>query len=205
MASYPPLRSVLHVLKGPCRASLVDDITFSAAAKKTNGLTASAILGPFWRRDTPRRQNGSTIALDMPPDGRAVYMHGKVSDVDTGKPLVSASLDVWQASTNGRKSSRSSAACTDRRVDQDFTSKRPLRAARPRAKGVQPPRHFPDRCARQVRLLLPEADGVSRADRRSGRTASSEDGPTGFPSRAHSPHGREALAPLPRNGLCEVG
>ncbi|KAG5919076.1 hypothetical protein E4U53_004032, partial [Claviceps sorghi] len=80
---------------------LVDDITFSAATKKTNGLTASAILGPFWRADTPHRENGSTISFDTPPDGQVVYMHGKVTDVQTGKPLQNATVDVWQASTNG--------------------------------------------------------------------------------------------------------
>ncbi|KAG6034221.1 hypothetical protein E4U41_006653 [Claviceps citrina] len=81
--------------------SLVDDITFSAATKSTNGLTASAILGPFWRRDTPHRQNGSTITFDTPPDGKVVHMHGKVTDVQTGEPLQNATVDVWQASTNG--------------------------------------------------------------------------------------------------------
>ncbi|KAG6010527.1 hypothetical protein E4U21_005878 [Claviceps maximensis] len=81
--------------------SLVDDITFSAATKSTSGLTASAILGPFWRADTPHRENGSTITFDTPPDGQVVYMHGKVTDVQTGKPLQDATVDVWQASTNG--------------------------------------------------------------------------------------------------------
>ncbi|OAQ66086.1 catechol dioxygenase [Pochonia chlamydosporia 170] len=81
--------------------SLVDDITFSAATKSTNGLTASAILGPFWRQDTPHRENGTTITFDTPSDGQVVYMHGKVTDVETGKPLQNATVDVWQASTNG--------------------------------------------------------------------------------------------------------
>ncbi|KAG5982305.1 hypothetical protein E4U55_002077 [Claviceps digitariae] len=81
--------------------SLVDDITFSAATNSTNGLTASAILGPFWRADTPHRDNGSTITFDTPADGQVVYMHGRVTDVHTGKPLQNATVDVWQASTNG--------------------------------------------------------------------------------------------------------
>ncbi|KAK2595289.1 hypothetical protein QQS21_007004 [Conoideocrella luteorostrata] len=81
--------------------SLVDDITFTAATKSTNGLTASAILGPFWRQDTPHRDNGTTITFDTPSDGQVVYMHGKVTDVDTGRPLQDATVDVWQASTNG--------------------------------------------------------------------------------------------------------
>ncbi|KFG85490.1 putative dioxygenase [Metarhizium anisopliae] len=81
--------------------SLVDDITYTTAIHSANGLTASAILGPFWRHDTPHRENGTTITFDTPPDGQVVYMHGKVTDVTTGKPLQNASVDVWQASTNG--------------------------------------------------------------------------------------------------------
>ncbi|KJK81183.1 hypothetical protein H634G_03717 [Metarhizium anisopliae BRIP 53293] len=80
---------------------LVDDITYTTAIHSANGLTASAILGPFWRHDTPHRDNGTTITFDTPPDGQVVYMHGKVTDVTTGKPLQNASVDVWQASTNG--------------------------------------------------------------------------------------------------------
>lgn len=33
-------------------------------------------------------------------------MYGKVTDASTGKPLANASVDVWQASTNGRFYSR---------------------------------------------------------------------------------------------------
>ncbi|KAJ6441093.1 catechol dioxygenase [Purpureocillium lavendulum] len=81
--------------------SLVDHITFSAATKSTKGLTASAILGPFWRHDTPLRENGTTISFDTPSDAQVVYMHGTVADVKTGKPLPNATVEVWQASTNG--------------------------------------------------------------------------------------------------------
>ena len=84
---------------------LVDDITFTAATKSTNGVTASAILGPFYREDHPVRENGSTITFDTPKDGEVTYMHGKVTDAKTGKPLANASIDVWQASTNGERSS----------------------------------------------------------------------------------------------------
>ena len=47
------------------------------------------------------RQNGTTITFDTPADGQVVYMHGTVTDVATGEPLANASVDVWQASTNG--------------------------------------------------------------------------------------------------------
>jgi catechol 1,2-dioxygenase len=79
----------------------VDDITYSAAAKSSNQVTASAILGPFWRADTPTRENGSTITFDTPKDAQVAFMHGQVKSAETGKPLANATVDVWQASTNG--------------------------------------------------------------------------------------------------------
>ncbi|KKY28393.1 putative catechol dioxygenase [Phaeomoniella chlamydospora] len=81
--------------------SLVDDITHRAAAQSGNPATASAILGPFWRSDTPVRQNGSTITFDTPKDGEVAFMYGTVTCASTGKPIANASVDVWQASTNG--------------------------------------------------------------------------------------------------------
>ncbi|KAL1582554.1 hypothetical protein WHR41_08700 [Cladosporium halotolerans] len=79
----------------------LDDITFSAATRSSSGLTSSAILGPFWRNDHPVRQNGTTISFDTPKDAEVAFMHGKVTDVKTGKPIVGATIDIWQASTNG--------------------------------------------------------------------------------------------------------
>lgn len=64
-------------------------------------VTASAILGPFWRHDTPIRENGSSISADTPDDGEIVYMHGRVIDVETGKGIPKAIVELWQASTNG--------------------------------------------------------------------------------------------------------
>ncbi|OLN95263.1 Catechol 1,2-dioxygenase 4 [Colletotrichum chlorophyti] len=81
--------------------SLVDDITNRVATKNGNPATASAILGPFWRADTPIRCNGSNIALKCPEDGEMAFMFGRVECSSTGKPLANASVDVWQASTNG--------------------------------------------------------------------------------------------------------
>lgn len=82
-------------------SSLVDDITYREAAKAGESITSSAILGPFWRHDTPIRENGSTITFDTPADAQVVYMHGKVLCGSTGKPLANASVEAWQASTNG--------------------------------------------------------------------------------------------------------
>ncbi|KAI8313587.1 Catechol 1,2-dioxygenase [Colletotrichum sp. SAR11_240] len=49
--------------------SLVDDITNRVATRNGQPGTATAILGPFWRADTPVRSNGSTIVLKVPEDG----------------------------------------------------------------------------------------------------------------------------------------
>ncbi|KAL2755429.1 hypothetical protein ACRALDRAFT_1034476 [Sodiomyces alcalophilus JCM 7366] len=81
--------------------SLVDDITYQKALKSGKPVTASAILGPFWRADTPTRPNGTNISEDTPEDGQLVYMHGRVTDVESGEPIPNATVDIWQASTNG--------------------------------------------------------------------------------------------------------
>ncbi|KAK5058555.1 hypothetical protein LTR84_010818 [Exophiala bonariae] len=81
--------------------SLVDEITYKKASEATNVATQSAILGPFFRHDHPIREKGATISFDTPKDAEVVYMHGRVLDATTQKPLVGASIDVWEASTNG--------------------------------------------------------------------------------------------------------
>jgi catechol 1,2-dioxygenase len=63
--------------------------------------TQSAILGPFFRFDTPVRANGSSISHETPTGAETVYMHGIVRDAVTKKPLENASVHVWEASTNG--------------------------------------------------------------------------------------------------------
>ncbi|KAL2803202.1 Intradiol ring-cleavage dioxygenase [Aspergillus granulosus] len=83
--------------------SLVDEITFKLADEATDAPTATAILGPFFRADTPYRSNGETIVKTAPKDGKGeiAYMTGQVIDYVTKKPLVNADVEVWQASTNG--------------------------------------------------------------------------------------------------------
>ncbi|KAI5465023.1 Intradiol ring-cleavage dioxygenase [Mariannaea sp. PMI_226] len=81
--------------------SLVDDITHRAAAKNGSSGTLSAILGPFWRPDTPIRPNGTTISFDPPKDAIPVFLYGKITSAETGKPIPNASVEIWQASTNG--------------------------------------------------------------------------------------------------------
>ena len=81
--------------------SLVDSITYKQNGAAYGTSTSSAILGPFWRADTPVREFGTTISFDTPADGELTYMFGTVSDSNTGRPIPNALLDIWEASTNG--------------------------------------------------------------------------------------------------------
>ena len=66
-----------------------------------NGTTETAAnnLGPFWRADSPRCDNGSSI-LRSPTPGAALFFEGWVRDRD-GHPVAGADVDIWQASTVG--------------------------------------------------------------------------------------------------------
>ncbi|KAF5024572.1 hypothetical protein F66182_3335 [Fusarium sp. NRRL 66182] len=81
--------------------SLVDDITHRQVARDGLSGTETAILGPFWRADTPTRANGTTITFDTPADAKVAYLYGTVTSAKTGAPIPNASVEVWQASTNG--------------------------------------------------------------------------------------------------------
>jgi catechol 1,2-dioxygenase len=81
--------------------SLVDEITFKLADEAKDAPTATAILGPFFRADTPYRENGSDIVVTKPKDAEMTFMQGRVMDFETKKPLADATVEVWQASTNG--------------------------------------------------------------------------------------------------------
>ncbi|GIZ49868.1 hypothetical protein CKM354_001288600 [Cercospora kikuchii] len=81
--------------------TLVDEIAYKSATAAASSATPSAILGPFWRHDAPQRTNGDSIIRTRPADGQISYMYGRVKDAATGKPIDGATLDVWQASTNG--------------------------------------------------------------------------------------------------------
>ena len=61
--------------------------------------TDPALLGPFWRKDAPRRQNGESIAYSLTP-GPAVFVSGRVMDT-SGTPIPGAAVDVWHASPVG--------------------------------------------------------------------------------------------------------
>jgi catechol 1,2-dioxygenase len=63
------------------------------------GQTAAALLGPFWRANSPVCANGDDIArCDM--SGSTMLVSGQVRDID-GNPVAGAKVDAWQASPVG--------------------------------------------------------------------------------------------------------
>jgi catechol 1,2-dioxygenase len=65
----------------------------------TNGQTAAALLGPFWRDNAPRYELGANLVQSETP-GQALFVSGVVRDLD-GRPVAGAHVDVWHASPVG--------------------------------------------------------------------------------------------------------
>ncbi|MBB6222263.1 intradiol ring-cleavage dioxygenase [Rhizobium leguminosarum] len=61
--------------------------------------TSQSLLGPFWRLNSPRVENGGTIIRSETP-GTPLFVHAKVIDRE-GKPIAGAEVDVWHASPVG--------------------------------------------------------------------------------------------------------
>jgi protocatechuate 3,4-dioxygenase beta subunit len=61
--------------------------------------TASALLGPSWRMNSPRTANGASI-VRSPTPGTALFAECRIRDPQ-GRPVADAEVDVWQASPVG--------------------------------------------------------------------------------------------------------
>ncbi len=61
--------------------------------------TAAALLGPFWRANSPRTMNGGSI-VRSPTPGPELFVECEVVDA-AGKPLANVDFDVWQSSPVG--------------------------------------------------------------------------------------------------------
>lgn len=61
--------------------------------------TTANLLGPFWRADSPRTENGGTIVRSPTPGPRLVVT-ATVRDTD-GLPVRDAEVDVWHSSPEG--------------------------------------------------------------------------------------------------------
>jgi catechol 1,2-dioxygenase len=64
-----------------------------------NTETDQSLLGPFWRMNSPRTENGGSIVRSATP-GPALFVTGKVVD-GSGHPVAGAEVDVWHASPVG--------------------------------------------------------------------------------------------------------
>jgi len=65
-----------------------------------NTETDQSLLGPFWRLNSPRVENGGSIVRSDTP-GAPLFVVGRVVDKD-GRPVAGAEVDVWHASPVGR-------------------------------------------------------------------------------------------------------
>ena len=86
---------------------LVDEITYKKASEATDLATQSAILGPFFQTDHKIRKKDESVVEKAPEDAEVAYIYGQVVDATTKKPVVNASIDIWEASTNGETKEQS--------------------------------------------------------------------------------------------------
>lgn len=64
-----------------------------------NAETDQSLLGPFWRLNSPRVENGGSIIRSDTP-GAPLFVSGRVVDRD-GRAVAGAEVDVWHASPVG--------------------------------------------------------------------------------------------------------
>lgn len=81
---------------------MVDEIANKIITEQGLSPTSNVILGPFWSPNAPFRELGDSIIQNPNPNGKVTYMHGVITDMETGKPIEGAVLDIWQASANGK-------------------------------------------------------------------------------------------------------
>ncbi len=61
--------------------------------------TTANLLGPFWRMNSPRTENGGSI-VRSPTPGPVLFVNAFVRD-QSGKPIEGAEVDVWHSSPEG--------------------------------------------------------------------------------------------------------
>jgi catechol 1,2-dioxygenase len=61
--------------------------------------TASALLGPFWRKNAPHTANGGSI-VRSPTPGPALFANFRITDPQR-QPLAGVAVDVWHSSPVG--------------------------------------------------------------------------------------------------------
>jgi catechol 1,2-dioxygenase len=61
--------------------------------------TTANLLGPFWRMNSPRTENGASI-IRSPMPGPALFVNAYLKDTK-GNPIAGAEVDVWHSSPEG--------------------------------------------------------------------------------------------------------
>jgi len=61
--------------------------------------TTANLLGPFWRMNSPRTENGGSI-VRSPTPGPALFVNATVRD-QNGEPIAGAEVDIWHSSPEG--------------------------------------------------------------------------------------------------------
>ena len=61
--------------------------------------TAAALLGPFWRANSPKTENGGSIVRSATP-GPELFVECEIVDA-AGRPVEGVEVDVWQSSPVG--------------------------------------------------------------------------------------------------------
>src|SRR4029453_2121775 len=61
--------------------------------------TTANLLGPFWRMDSPRTENGGSI-VRSPTVGTPIFVNAWIKDLK-GQPVAGAEVDVWHTSGEG--------------------------------------------------------------------------------------------------------
>ncbi|TGZ79525.1 aromatic compound dioxygenase [Ascodesmis nigricans] len=81
--------------------ALVDHITQAHILHTSHGATPSAILGPFYRENSPRYPNGGDIVQKHFEGEETALVHGRVIDIHTKQPLAGVTIEVWHTAPNG--------------------------------------------------------------------------------------------------------
>ena len=83
-----------------CDVMGVSELIDAVNHQRPRSAVGYALVGPFYRANAPWRKRGQTIVGDD-TGGKRVSIRGKVYDLTTRAPVAGATLDVWQAATNG--------------------------------------------------------------------------------------------------------
>jgi catechol 1,2-dioxygenase len=82
------------------RCRLVDSIEHTVHSDHADEITATAILGPFYRENAPILPNGASI-IKKDVGGDTALVYGVVKSSSDGKPIEGAEIDVWHTAPNG--------------------------------------------------------------------------------------------------------